>query len=137
MVTLLAHIKIKPDQARRYEELQRQMVATTKDEEGCLRYEFWRGEAPNSYYGLLSFTDSTAFYQHQASPHHDGFTGDFVECCEGLRLEFLDPLEGGGSGLSPTIALPLPADADAATRGMAERFAVAPAVWWAALRPVT
>ena len=68
MPTILAHIKTKPGKTTRFETILRELVAHTRSSEpNCLRYEYWRGAASERYYALLSFVDSRAFYEHQAS----------------------------------------------------------------------
>jgi len=131
MATLLAHIRIKPGKEEKWEAIMRDMVAATfGTEEGVIRYEYWKGEEPLSYYCLLSFRDKWAFYRHQMSDHHEGH--DFAEVLAGIRLEYLDPVEGAGGGLPPTRDPPLPDDAGEAMRTAQERFPLTIPAWWSA-----
>jgi quinol monooxygenase YgiN len=129
MTTLLAHIRIKPGKEDKWEAIIADMVAQTfATEEGVARYEYWKGQEPNSYYCLLSFANKHAFYEHQMSEHHEGH--DFGDVLEAITLEYVDPVEGCGGGLAPTRDTPLPADASAKQRTAQERYPLAIPAWW-------
>lgn len=133
MTTILAHLKLRPGMEQRFEEIGRDMVAqTTGKEPGCLRYEYWRGAEPLHYYVLLAFRDARAFYEHQASDWHEGYTPDFRECYETIRLEVLDPVQGA-SPLPPTAAQEMPADAPEAVKRHADTYRIARQSWWDAI----
>lgn len=130
MTTLLAHIQIKPEKLEKWETIMRDMVGQTlATEQGVRRYEYWKGQVENSYYCLLSFEDKWAFYAHQMSPHHEGH--DFADVLAGIRLEYLDPVEGAGGGLGRTLDPPLPDDAAADQQTAQERFPLSIPAWWA------
>ena len=129
MTTLLAHIRIKPGKEAKWEAIIADMVAqTAATETGVQRYEYWKGQAENVYYCLLSFDDKWAFYRHQMSPHHEGH--DFAAVLDGIRLEYVGPVQGAGSGLAPTLDPALPEDADADMRIAQERFPLTIPAWW-------
>jgi quinol monooxygenase YgiN len=129
MTTLLAHIRIKPGKEDKWEAIIADMVAQTfATEAGVRRYEYWKGQEPNSYYCLLSFDDKQAFYEHQMSDHHEGH--DFGEVLDGIKLEYVDPVQGSGGGLAPTRDTPLPSDASATQRTAQERFPLEIPAWW-------
>jgi quinol monooxygenase YgiN len=129
MATLLAHIQIKPGKEEKWEAIMRDMVAQTfASEEGVIRYEYWKGQEPLSYYCLLSFKDKWAFYHHQMSDHHESH--DFAEVLAGIRLEYVDPVAGAGGGLPHTLDPPLPEDASDAMRTAQERFPLTIPAWW-------
>lgn len=103
MVAIVAHLTIKAERLAEFEEIERDLAAKTKrNEKNCLLYECWRGAEPNKYYALLAFTDEAAFYEHQASEWHEKHAKALYECFDDVRLEFVDPVEGAGSGLPPT-----------------------------------
>jgi quinol monooxygenase YgiN len=130
VTTLLAHLKIKPGMAEKWEAIMRDMVKETfAHETGVKRYEYWKGEGELSYYCLLSFDDKWAFYAHQMSPHHEGH--DFAEVLADIRLEYVDPVDGAGGGLARTEDPPLPADATEEQRTAQERFPLTIPAWWA------
>jgi quinol monooxygenase YgiN len=130
MTTLLAHIRIKPDKLEKWEAIMADMVRQTHaTEPGVVRYEYWKGEAENSYYCLLSFRDKWAFYHHQMSDHHEGH--DFGDVLESIRLEYVDPVTNAAPGLSRTQDPPLPPDASESMRIAQERFPLTIAPWWA------
>ena len=129
MTTLLAHIKIKAGTEDKWEAIMADMIHQTwGTETGVQRYEYWKGEEPNLYYCLLSFDDKWAFYRHQMSPHHEGH--DFAAVLDGIRLEYVGPVNGAGGGLPPTVDPALPDDADADLRTAQERFPLTIPAWW-------
>ena len=129
MTTLLAHIRIKPGAEPQWEAIMADMIAQTwGTETGVKRYEYWKGEEVGLYYCLLSFDDKWAFYRHQMSPHHEGH--DFAAVLDGIRLEYVGPVQGAGSGLAPTLDPALPEDADADMRIAQERFPLTIPAWW-------
>ncbi|MFM8649579.1 MAG: putative quinol monooxygenase [Actinomycetota bacterium] len=134
MATILAHLKVKEGSERAFEEISRDLYqASHAGEEGLLRYEYWRGSEPRTYYTLLSFTDFAAFITHQTSDHHEAASPKLGAVLEGLRLEWVDPLVDA-SPLLPTEAQDLSAAEDALTRLYAQRFAAQVAPWWTPLR---
>jgi quinol monooxygenase YgiN len=131
MASLLAHIQIKPGKEAKWEAIMRDMVGQTfGTEDGVIRYEYWKGQEPLTYYCLLSFRDKWAFYAHQVSDHHEGH--DFADVLAGIRLEYIDPVEGAGGGLPQTFDPALPDDAPEAMRTAQERFPLTIPAWWSA-----
>jgi quinol monooxygenase YgiN len=129
MTTLLAHIRIKPGKEEKWEAIMHDMVAQTfASEPGVIRYEYWKGQAENSYYCLLSFADKWAFYEHQMSDHHEGH--DFADVLAGIELEYVGPVAGADGGLPPTLDPALPANASEAMRTAQARFPLAIPAWW-------
>ena len=134
MATILAHIAVKPGCEERFEQIARDLHdATHAKEDNVLRYEYWRGQEPCSYYTLLSFEDHRAFIEHQVSDHHEEASPALGEVCESVRLEWVDPL-AATPALSQTDMQPAPEGADALTEKYTERFAAQVADWWLALR---
>ena len=131
MTTLLAHITIQPGKEAKWEAIMHDMVAETfGTEDGVIRYEYWKGQEPLSYYCLLSFKDKWAFYHHQMSDHHEGH--DFADVLAGITLEYVDPVKGAGGGLPPTTDPALPDDASDAMTTAQERFPLSIPAWWSA-----
>lgn len=129
MATLLAHIKIQPGKEAKWEAIMHDMVAETfGTEDGVIRYEYWKGQEPLSYYCLLSFKDKWAFYHHQMSDHHEGH--DFADVLAGITLEYIDPVQGAGGGLPPTTDPALPDDASDTMKIAQERFPLSIPAWW-------
>lgn len=134
MATILAHLKVKAGREREFEEVSRDLYrASHSGEEGLLRYEYWRGSEPRTYYTLLSFVDFAAFIDHQTSDHHETASPRLGTILEGIRLEWVDPVDGAAP-LPATNAQDLSQAADALTRLYAERFAARIAPWWGDLR---
>ena len=134
MPTLLTHIQVKTNCIPRWEEILRVLVQRTRAEEvgSCLRYEYWRGEEPGHYYALLSFASSTAFYEHQASDYHEEFVDDFQTMFEHMRLEWVDPVENGGSDLQSTRNDAIDSNASESVRAQVALYPIKIAEWWAA-----
>lgn len=135
MPTLLVRMQVKAGKAARYEEILRALVADTEAHEpGCLRYEYWRGAEPDSYYCLLSFRDTHSFYVHQSSEYHEHYLPELFEMFDGFSIEYVDPIERGGSGLPPTQDVPLAPDVSVRMKEAAAKYPIAVQQWWAALR---
>ena len=134
MATMIAHITVKPDKEAEWEAICRTLHAATHAEEpGVVRYEYWRGSEPRSYYAILSFVDHRAFIVHQASDHHEDASPQIRDCLETFRLEFVDPV-GGASEFPPTEHQSAPDGANDLTRKYTDRFAAQVADWWRDLR---
>ena len=137
MATILAHITVEPGTEESWEGYCRRMVAATHElEPRMLRYEYWRGQEPQTYDCLLAFEDHRAFIEHQTSDHHENESAQLRDWVTSLRLEWLDPVQGAGV-LGPTGHQDAPDDADELTRKYTDRYAAQVADWWLALRPST
>lgn len=134
MPSLLCHIQVRAGQAARFETILKDLAAHTQAHEaGCLRYEYWRGARENFYYAFLAFVDSRAFYEHQASEYHEQYLDELLNMFEAFSIEYVDPVQGGGSGLPATIDSPLGPDADGRLGVQKQRYPMAVQGWWAAL----
>jgi len=130
MATILAHLTVKPGEEARFEAIARDLYRETHSHEhGVLRYEYWRGAQPGTYYTLLSFRDFPTFIVHQTSEHHETASPLLGQVLAGIRLEWLDPVPEA-SPLPPTRSEDVGPDADELSRTYAERFAVQIAAWW-------
>ena len=135
MATILAHIIVHPGSETRFEDVARALHAATHErEDGVLRYEYWRGAEPSSYYTLLSFSDYAAFLAHQTSPHHERAASDLGSVIASMRIEWVDPI-AGASTLPPTAGPHGPSPfTDDRTRRYADAFPPTIANWWLAQR---
>lgn len=133
MATLLAHIRVRPEGAARFEELARELYRASHGEKALRRYEYWRGEEPYTYYTLMSFDGYLGFLTHQTSAHHEEASPALREVIEVLRLEWVDPITGA-SPLVPTETQDLPEGASDLEREYSVRFAAAVQEWWLSLR---
>ena len=130
MSSLLAKIQVHAGKEAEFEDVMAYMYRQTHgSEEGVLRYEYWRGQAPGFYYCLLSFRDALAFWRHQASDHHEGEMQRFGECIAALDLETIDPVQQA-SPLPPTTSAGIPDGETTAVRAQAARFPITAADWW-------
>jgi len=134
MATLLAHITVKPGCEAQFESIARTLYDRTHaDEPDVVRYEYWRGGTPRTYYTLLSFVDHRSFIAHQTSDHHEDASPRIGECVADLRLEWVDPVDGAAD-LARTDMQTAPDGADELTQRYTERFAADVAEWWLDLR---
>ncbi len=130
MATIVAHIRVKSGQEQRFEQIARTLFADTHEHEtGVLRYEYWRGSEPRTYYTLLAFDDFRTFIGHQTSPHHETASPDLGAVIESLRLEWVDPIVGA-SPLPSTDHQDVLPDADELTKAYSRRFAAQISPWW-------
>ncbi len=130
MATLLAHIQVKPGREAEFEAIAAELYRDSHEKEpGILRYEYWRGAKPGSYYSLLSFDDFHGFLRHQVSAHHEAASPRIGETCQSVRLEWVDPIRES-SPLPETRMQGLPAGADAKTTKYHEVFAAIVQEWW-------
>lgn len=134
MATLLAHITVKDGCEEAFEVIARRLFATSHEvESGLVRYEYWRGSDPRTYYAHLSFADFTSFIAHQTSAHHERESPQIARIVENIRLEWLDPVQGG-SPLTTTAVQDLSASEDELTRRYAKIFEARIASWWLPFR---
>lgn len=134
MATILAHITVKEGMEERWEEIARTLYADTHaHEDNVLRYEYWRGAEPRTYYTLLSFPDFQQFIVHQTSDHHETASPNIGACCEQVRLEWVDPV-ADASPLPPTAHQPAADGANELTVKYSDSYAAHVADWWLSLR---
>ena len=134
VATILAHIRVKPGTANRFEDVARKLYAETHANESRVRrYEYWRGSEENTYYTLLSFDSFVGFMEHQTSDHHESASPSLGPIMAGLRLEWVDPI-GDSTPLEPTNHEDLPTDANDLMLLYGQRFAPDVAGWWMPLR---
>lgn len=134
MATILAHITVKPGTAERFEQIAHELFAGTHANETRMnRYEYWRGADVNTYYTLLSFDSFVGFLEHQTSEHHESASPALGEVIAGMRLEWVDPIQGA-SPLSPTSQEAIGDDASDLMKLYSKRYAVSVADWWLPLR---
>jgi quinol monooxygenase YgiN len=134
MATMLAHITIHPGREREFEAVAAELWKRTHaDETGVARYEYWRGAAPGTYYALGSFDGYDGFIRHQTSVHHVAAGAALKELIAGMRLEWIDPVDGS-NGLPPTNSTDAPLDAGELERSHRTRHAAQVQDWWLPLR---
>lgn len=127
MTTILAHIEIQKGKEETFETIMTDMVKHTLDEQGVLRYEYFKGQKPNLYYCLLSFEDKWAFYRHQNSDHHEGH--DFADVIKTINLEYLDPVSNANP-LPHTEDPPVTNDMDEGMQRTQKLYPTSIADWW-------
>lgn len=133
MATLLAHIRVRPGQEQRFEQIAQELHdATHARERDVRRYEYWRGAERGTYYALESFDEYAGFLAHEDSPHHVAALPALREVMQDIRLEWVDPV-AGASPLTPTDLTP-PSDAIDREDAYPERYGARIQDWWLSLR---
>jgi quinol monooxygenase YgiN len=134
MATFLAHILIKEGREADFERIVATLSgATHENEKSVLRYEYWRGAEPRTYYAHASFDDFGAFIEHQTSEHHEAAGPGLKEVIESIHVEWVDPVLTA-SPLPPTDPQPLPEGSSVLAAKYHESFAVDVQPWWSQLR---
>ncbi len=134
MATLLVHITVHAGAEAKFETLIAALYTTTHaDEPSVVRYEYWRGSEPRTYYSLISYADFDGFIAHQTSDHHEEASTLLREMVESIRLEWVDPVSHA-SPLPLTDGSSTSAPVDDLTARYRERFAAEIATWWLPLR---
>ena len=137
MATFLAHIHIKAGREEAFEQLAAELHSAAHAKETRLvRYEYWRGSEPGSYYTLASFEDFAAFLEHQTSDHHESAVPALREVTAAMRLEWLDPVPGASDAAATDVA-PLPEGASDLAATYHARFSVDVVADWWPPRPVS
>jgi quinol monooxygenase YgiN len=69
-VNIVVTQRVLPGKEGEYETLLREMeAATVANDKGCLRYEWYRSETPQTYVLLERWTNGAAVQAHLAAPH--------------------------------------------------------------------
>lgn len=69
MLAVIAQVKIKSGFDAQFVEVANQLVAASRQEEGCLEYGLWRAEEPSLYTFVERYKDSAAVDAHRKSEH--------------------------------------------------------------------
>ncbi len=128
MTTLMVRLLVKPGMEARFESMITELVEQTlANETEVIRYEYWKGQAPRSWYAFLSFTSKAAFFVHQDADYHRNQPYD--ECVESMQLEWLDPVTGA-SPLPRTQNPSLAANTPSNIAEWEQRSPIQLAAWW-------
>lgn len=135
MTTILAHVLVKDGKEADFEELGTMLYAETlAHEPRCRRYEYWRGNAPRTYYVLLSFDDFDGFMTHQVADYHDTAGAALGECFEAFRLEYVDPIQGASPLAPGQTSSPAPEGASDLWKTYVENHSEPQPEWWSTRR---
>jgi quinol monooxygenase YgiN len=81
MVDMVVTQRVKPGMEQVFEALARQLAANTlANDEGCLRYEWYRADAPQTYILIERWADMAAVQAHLKSGHIAALMPKFREC---------------------------------------------------------
>ena len=82
MTAFIAKLVVKPENCRKFEDLQTELRELTHAKEpDAYVYELWQAqENKNTYYCVASFKDQAAFDHHMSIDFHDRIVPDILEC---------------------------------------------------------
>lgn len=81
MVDMVVTQRVNPGMERSFEEIARELAANTRaNDEGCLRYEWYRAAAPQTYILIERWTDRAAVEAHLKAAHIAALTPRIREC---------------------------------------------------------
>jgi quinol monooxygenase YgiN len=69
MLTVIAQIKVKSGLEEKFEDLAKQLVHASRQEEGCLEYGLWRADVVGDYTFIECYKDPAAVDAHRKSEH--------------------------------------------------------------------
>jgi quinol monooxygenase YgiN len=73
--------RVKPGKEQEFEALARQLEANTlANDKGCLRYEWYRAETPQTYILVERWTDQAAAQTHLKADHFTALLPKLREC---------------------------------------------------------
>jgi len=71
MLATIATIKVKDGQGAEFEKVANELVKNVNEKEkGCLLYQLYHGEEPNTYVFMERYKDQAAIEEHRASDHY-------------------------------------------------------------------
>jgi quinol monooxygenase YgiN len=81
MLDLLVTQRVKPGMEKEFEQVIREVEANTRaHDRGCLRYEWYRAEAPQTYILIERWTDLDAAKAHLSADHLTSLMPKFRAC---------------------------------------------------------
>ena len=81
MIDLVVTQRVHPGMEQKFEDIARQLTTTTlANDEGCLRYEWYRAEAPQTYILIERWTDTAAVQAHLKADHTVSMMAQLREC---------------------------------------------------------
>jgi quinol monooxygenase YgiN len=94
MIDLIVTQRVHPGMEQAFEEIARQLAANSlAKDEGCLRYEWYRAEASQTYILIERWTEMTAVQAHLKAEHMASLMPKYRECVpENFSVMRLTPL---------------------------------------------
>jgi len=84
MIDLIVTLQVKPGMEEKAEDLLRQFeYEAAENEQGCLRYQWYKAEQPDLYYLLQRWTNQAALDAHYKAPHMATLMPRIAECTVG------------------------------------------------------
>jgi quinol monooxygenase YgiN len=83
-VNIVATRKVVPGKQEEFEELLKEMeTGTLANDKGCLRYEWYRSDAPHTYILVERWADRAAVLSHQRASHMAAIKSRFASIAAG------------------------------------------------------
>lgn len=94
MLNMVVTQRVNDGMENAFEALAREMTANTlAQDKGCLKYEWYRADAPQTYVLVESWTDRSALDAHFAAEHLRALKPNLAKCVsERFSAITLDPL---------------------------------------------
>ncbi len=95
MINVIVTQRVNPGMEQEFESIARELaVNTLSKDQGCLRYEWYRAEVPETYILIEQWTDMAAVQAHLASEHMAALKPKYQQCTpEGFTVNRLSRLE--------------------------------------------
>ncbi|MEP6868481.1 MAG: antibiotic biosynthesis monooxygenase [Novosphingobium sp.] len=133
MATCLIHMRIKQGEAPAFEAIAKSLFRDSlAHEAGMIRYEYWRGQEPNSYYCLQSFDSYDGFLNHETAAYHEAMAEPVMALIEHFELQWVDPVQGAAPLASTQEYMP-EAEMSERKKLYAGMFPLNLADWWLGL----
>ena len=93
-VTIIATLHARPGMEQALEARMRTMIAATRQEPGCIRYDLQRSELDSASYVMIEYwADAQALQLHFDSPHMAALSQDLPELLDRpVHIERLTPV---------------------------------------------
>ena len=97
--TVVARFQPKPDAAAEVERILRGMIAPTRAEPGCQRYDLYRAGSPESagYCLIERYVDEAAIQAHRETAHYKAYRAAIADLlAQPIDVALLAPLDVAG-----------------------------------------
>ena len=88
MLTVLARFQVKAGQAARFQELCAELIAATRQEQGCVSYELFQDKADGNKFSFIEFWQTQADLDaHSASEHFTRIVPQLVDISDEVMVQ--------------------------------------------------
>ncbi|QGN55684.1 putative quinol monooxygenase [Novosphingobium sp. Gsoil 351] len=132
MATALIRMRIKQGETVAFEAMARALYDQSHHcERALLRYEYWRGQEPGTYYCLQAFADYAGFLTYETAPYHEAAAAPIMALIADFDLQWVDPV-AGAAPLNPSLEQLLASGSGDRETFYAGLFPLKRAAWWPA-----